>query len=172
MERTIQGRPRRYRQIFGASNQLWGGLWGALLRIPKLISNLILPWIVSPCRDLAVQGSWNYGVSSFLGPIISLGVPWGTLLRVPKSISNLILHWNGLFLPGFGNVGLLELRCRQVIEAQKSTLVSLAKGPKSIKTGIPMCDFMFLAFCNCKWPVSWKVLSPNGKNNSGSSEKV
>ena len=65
----------------------------------------------------------------------------GGLLRVPKSISNLILHWNGLFLPGFGNVGLLELRCRQAIEAQKSALVSLAKGPKSITTGIPMCDF-------------------------------
>ena len=129
-----------------ASTAIWGqivsfgGHLGCLTKGSKIDFQSNFTMDCFPLPGFGVQGSWNYGVGSYLGPIIRVGVPWGTLPRVPKFISNLILHWNGLFLPVFGNGGLLELRCRQVIGAQKSSLVSLAKGPKSIKTWIPMCD--------------------------------
>ena len=80
--------------IWSTNEPLWKRFWGCLTKGSKIDFQFNFSMDCFPLPGFGVQGSWNYGVGSYLGPIIRVGVPWGTLPRVPKFISNLILHWN------------------------------------------------------------------------------
>ena len=80
--------------IWSTNEPLWKRFWGCLTKGSKIDFQFNFSMDCFPLQGFGVQGSWNYGVGSYLGPIIRVGVPWGTLPRVPKFISNLILHWN------------------------------------------------------------------------------